>query len=364
MFGYYSPSLVTLSIAIAILASYTALDLANRVKEGASNHRKSWAWLVAGALSMGIGIWSMHFIGMLAFHLPTAVAYDLPITALSLVIAIGVSTVALAVFRQPELRVKNVLACAFLMGIGIAAMHYTGMIAMRMSPPIAYDPVLFVASVLIAILASAAALWIAFMLRKSFARLAIVAKLAGAGVMGLAIAGMHYTGMAAARFAPDSVCLAAGVGGGGISSTTLGLVIGGFAMVILSFTLVLSTLDAHFAVKITLLARTDSLTGLANRATFTERLSQLFAAAKRGATPFAILFLDLDKFKSVNDTFGHPIGDLLLLEVAERLKRSTRETDLVARLGGDEFAILQGEVKEPANAGALAEKIQSTLALP
>jgi hypothetical protein len=135
------------------------------------------------------------------------------------------------------------------MGIGIAAMHYTGMIAMRMSPPIAYVPVLFVASVLIAILASAAALWIAFILRKSLARLAIVAKLAGAGVMGLAIAGMHYTGMAAARFAPDSICLAAGAGGGGISNTTLGLVIGGFAMVILSFTLVLSALDAHFAVK-------------------------------------------------------------------------------------------------------------------
>ncbi len=407
---------------------------------------------------------------------------------------------------------KNVLACAFLMGIGIAAMHYTGMIAMRMSPRIAYDPVLFVASVLIAILASAAALWIAFMLRKSFARLAIVAKLAGAGVMGLAIAGMHYTGMAAARFAPDSICLAAGAGGGGISNTTLGLVIGGFAMVILSFTLVLSALDAHFAVKnarlaaslqtakdsadtalrelsnaniivqnspvilyrlkgepgfpliyisqnvtkwghdpqslvdsphwaerlihsedqakvseamagilkkdaagatiefrlctgddgtvrwvedryvpvrdkegrlievegividiterkaaedkITLLARTDSLTGLANRATFTEGLAQSFNAAERGATPFAILFLDLDKFKPVNDTFGHHIGDLLLLEVAERLKSCTRKTDLVARLGGDEFAILQGEVKEPAYAGALAEKIQHSLALP
>jgi diguanylate cyclase (GGDEF)-like protein/PAS domain S-box-containing protein len=116
--------------------------------------------------------------------------------------------------------------------------------------------------------------------------------------------------------------------------------------------------------KITLLARTDALTGLANRATFTERLSQSFAAAQRGAHPFAILYLDLDKFKPVNDTFGHPIGDLLLQQVAQRLKGCTRETDLVARLGGDEFAILQGEIKEPANAGTLAAKIQSSLALP
>jgi diguanylate cyclase (GGDEF)-like protein/PAS domain S-box-containing protein len=116
--------------------------------------------------------------------------------------------------------------------------------------------------------------------------------------------------------------------------------------------------------KITLLARTDALTGLANRATFTERLSQAFAAAQRGAHPFAIHYLDLDKFKPVNDTFGHPVGDLLLQQVAQRLKSCTRETDLVARLGGDEFAILQGEMKEPANAGTLAGKIQAALVLP
>jgi len=116
--------------------------------------------------------------------------------------------------------------------------------------------------------------------------------------------------------------------------------------------------------KITLLARTDALTGLANRATFTERLHQAFAAAQRGATPFAIHYIDLDHFKPVNDIFGHPIGDLLLRDVAQRLRECTRETDLVARLGGDEFAVLQGDVAEPANAGVLAAKIQLELAQP
>ena len=116
--------------------------------------------------------------------------------------------------------------------------------------------------------------------------------------------------------------------------------------------------------KITLLARTDALTGLANRATFTERLHQAFAAAQRGATPFAIHYIDLDYFKPVNDIYGHPVGDLLLREVAQRLKACTRETDLVARLGGDEFAVLQGDVGEPAHAGVLAAKIQRELALP
>ncbi len=116
--------------------------------------------------------------------------------------------------------------------------------------------------------------------------------------------------------------------------------------------------------KIALLARTDGLTGLANRATFIERLRQAFAASKRGATPFAIFYLDLDHFKTVNDTLGHPVGDLLLQEVSERIRSCTRASDVIARLGGDEFAILQLDMSEPANAAALAEKIQASLALP
>jgi diguanylate cyclase (GGDEF)-like protein/PAS domain S-box-containing protein len=116
--------------------------------------------------------------------------------------------------------------------------------------------------------------------------------------------------------------------------------------------------------QIALMARTDGLTGLANRSTFLERLQQMFAAAKRGALPFAVHYLDLDKFKPINDTLGHPAGDLLLQQVAERLKSCTRNNDLVARLGGDEFAILQSEVKEPANAGELAARIQAEICRP
>jgi diguanylate cyclase (GGDEF)-like protein/PAS domain S-box-containing protein len=116
--------------------------------------------------------------------------------------------------------------------------------------------------------------------------------------------------------------------------------------------------------KIALLARTDALTGLANRATFGERLRQAFAASQRGAVPFAIQYLDLDHFKNVNDTLGHGVGDLLLCEVAARLKHCTRETDLVARQGGDEFAVLQADAPDPASAGALAQKIQQALAMP
>jgi diguanylate cyclase (GGDEF)-like protein/PAS domain S-box-containing protein len=116
--------------------------------------------------------------------------------------------------------------------------------------------------------------------------------------------------------------------------------------------------------KIALLARTDSLTGLANRATFVERLHQVHAAAKRGGHPFAVLYLDLDHFKDINDTRGHPVGDLLLKEVAERLKSRARESDVVARLGGDEFAILQTDIADPADAGALGADIIESLGQP
>jgi diguanylate cyclase (GGDEF)-like protein len=180
---------------------------------------------------------------------------------------------------------------------------------------------------------------------------------------------------------------------GGIDLTTLAFGIGSLSLVIMSFTLIVSTLDANFskkievlartdgltglansatfierkneaAEKIMVLARTDALTGLANRATFIDRLRQAFAAAKRGVNPFAVLYLDLDRFKDVNDTLGHVAGDLLLKAVAERLKGCTRETELVARLGGDEFAILQAELIDLPNAGALASKVHDVLATP
>jgi len=116
--------------------------------------------------------------------------------------------------------------------------------------------------------------------------------------------------------------------------------------------------------KIALLARTDGLTGLANRSTMIERLHQSFAAARRGASPFAVFYLDLDHFKHINDTLGHPVGDLLLQEVSRRIRGCTQEHDVVARLGGDEFAVLQAQMPDPTHSGALASKIRNALVEP
>ncbi len=207
--GYYESSLVLVSIVVAMVASYSALGLAGRVAQ--SQGRATLAWTAGGAVAMGSGIWAMHFIGMLAFRLPIPLGFDVPITAISLLLPIAASGLALWQAGRAELSRTRLLVSAVLMGIGINAMHYTGMAALRMQPGIVYDPWLFALSVLIAIGASALALWIAFRLRRNTPRVWLP-RAGAAMAMGAAIAGMHYTGMAAANFPADSVCMAARAG--------------------------------------------------------------------------------------------------------------------------------------------------------
>jgi diguanylate cyclase (GGDEF)-like protein len=322
---------------------------------------------------MGTGIWAMHFIGMLAFALPIPIAYDNSLNVLSWVIAIGVSGVALMIVRRPAATTANISLGAGLMGAGIASMHYTGMAAMKMSPPIDYDPLLFVASILIAIAASLAALWIAFFLRKR-SHLAILAKLTSAVIMGFAIAGMHYTGMAAAHFAPDAICLAAaGIGEGTRAGPLAGVIaLGTFG--ILSITLIISAYDGHSArladslrsanEQLRSMALHDNLTALPNRSLLEDRLDQAIRHADRNKGRFAVLFVDLDEFKPVNDRYGHRIGDELLKEVAGRLVDCVRKDDTVARTGGDEFVLVLGRIGRSEDAGLISRKIIDELSRP
>ena len=204
MLGSYDLDLVVMSIVVAMAASYSALELAGRVT--ASAGRSSKLWMLGGAVVMGAGIWAMHFIGMLAFKLPIRMGYDVALTAFSMLIAMATSGFALRLVSGKELRLPSLLVGGVYMGAGICAMHYTGMEAMQMQPPIDYDPLLFSASVLVAVTASIAALWLAFSLRADRVLHAFEFRLMAAAVMGFAITGMHYTGMAAARFAPDTRC--------------------------------------------------------------------------------------------------------------------------------------------------------------
>jgi diguanylate cyclase (GGDEF)-like protein/PAS domain S-box-containing protein len=201
----WDTSLVVLSILIAIIGSLTALTHARRMRE--NRGYTATIWMLAGGSTLGVAIWSMHFVGMLALHLPVPVGYDPFMTLLSLLPAVIAALLAFRVLREVQVKRSLILTAGVLMGIGISSMHYLGMAAMKMSPDIAYDPAVFALSVLIAIVASWAALYI--MYREQWGRLGPLARLLlGAVVMGVAIAAMHYTAMSGMHISAEAVCQA------------------------------------------------------------------------------------------------------------------------------------------------------------
>src|SRR5438270_3945289 len=192
LIGSYNYALVALSVLIAMFASYAALDLAGRVTAA-----RGWTravWLLGGAGAMGTGIWSMHYIGMLAFILPIPVAYHWPTVLLSLFAAIVASVVALGVVSRQKMGWSRALTGSVLMGAGIASMHYIGMAALRLPAICQFNSFLVILSVGFAILISLAALWIAFHFRDEKTGIGWE-KIAGAAVVGAGISVMRYTGM-------------------------------------------------------------------------------------------------------------------------------------------------------------------------
>ncbi len=197
----YDSRLVVLSVMIAMCAAYAALDLAGRT--AASRGRIRLAWIASGAVAMGLGIWSMHYIGMLALSLPVPVLYDLPTVLVSLLAAVFSSAVALWLVSRPQLRAGPVAVASLVMGAGISAMHYTGMAAMRLPAMCRYNTWIVAASVVIAVVVSVVALLLSFYFRVTTREFS-VGKIGSAMVMGVAVAAMHYTGMASVSFLASS----------------------------------------------------------------------------------------------------------------------------------------------------------------
>jgi PAS domain S-box-containing protein len=259
MVGFYDYRLVLLSVVISCAASFAALDLGGRVTSATGAARR--LWLAGGATAMGIGIWSMHYIGMLAFHLPVPVLYDWPTVLLSLLAAIGASGIALFVVSRPLLGAARAGIGSIFMGAGISAMHYIGMAAMRLPAMCRWSLPLVGLSIVLAMAISFAALWLTFHMRGDIPAWGWK-KLASALVMGAAIPVMHYTGMAAASFhpaplAPHDLFYA-------VSVSSLGILgIAGATLTLLALVVFSAMADREFSHQI--LGRREAETALVDR---------------------------------------------------------------------------------------------------
>jgi NO-binding membrane sensor protein with MHYT domain/two-component sensor histidine kinase len=241
--GTYNGWLVVVSVAVAGVASFVALDMASQVT-AAQKRAAAWAWTIGGAITIGAGIWSMHFVGMLAFTLPIPMSYDIPITGVSLLLPIVVSGFGLRQASRPMVSRSRILLSGLIVGLGIVAMHYTGMAAMQMQPPIRYQPSLVGLSILIAVAGSVVSVWSSFKLRMETLFSAVMKKTGSALMAAAGIVGLHYTAIAAARFAPDSVCT---VRAQNIDSFGLAATVAGFCLSFQLMTLMISAFHAYRA---------------------------------------------------------------------------------------------------------------------
>ncbi|MBU5347805.1 bifunctional diguanylate cyclase/phosphodiesterase [Paenibacillus lautus] len=341
MDGNYNYYIVGLSIAIAILASYSALNITSKISD--ANGKSKFFWLFGGAMVMGSGIWSMHFVGMLAMHMNMNVRYDVFLTIMSMLVSVVSSFIAFYITMPRNINWFKIAIGGFIMGSGIVAMHYMGMEAMVIHAEISYDPGIWVLSAIIALVASYAALLL-FLRFRNHPKSSFL-KWGSAVVMGFAVCGMHYTGMKAARFEahagmltqqPQSVDFL----------LLYGVTVAIFAILLISWGAMF--FDRHVLEK---LAYQDTITGLPNR----NEMNRFFETNSE-TEQITILFLDLDQFKAINDTLGHNVGDLLVQEVGKRLRQFIGNGQQVFRIGGDEFLIILKQ-SDPVYAQHLADDI-------
>ncbi|MCH8551316.1 MAG: EAL domain-containing protein [Natronospirillum sp.] len=504
--GQYSPALVIISILIAIFAAFASFSHVELIRNSRSLLARM-SWLTSGGMAMGVGIWTMHFTGMVAFQMPVDITYDLNLTLTSVVPAFVAGLVTLVIIHQPDPGYRRIVTGGVLMGAGIGIMHYTGMGAMVTVADIAYNPWQFALSIATAVLLATFALAVPRILRS--VRLdPVTLKLSMAVLMGLAVSGMHYVAMSATVFLPSERPPA--LHGPALDQTLLASVAVFASLIILASSTLATAMrqrmllaelererseassrhlenrfrkivtrlpgmvyqfrltpdgamsfpytseairqiygvepeavqqDADILTRVIhpedleevmvsiqrsaetmtpwqheyrvckpdgeerwlqgnaqpeedadgsvlwsgfimdvserrqsediihQLAFYDTLTGLPNRRLFNDRLEQACAASERDLQPGALIFIDLDDFKSLNDTMGHTVGDKLLREVADRLKSCLRAHDTVARLGGDEFVVIVSDLDPSDQRAALeaeqiAEKLLAVMSEP
>ena len=344
--------LLACALLIAGLACLAALDASPRLR--GADRRLAARWWIAGALAMGSGVWAASFTALMSMTLPIALGYGVGLTAVSWLAAVLASAAALFAASRDRLTWPRLWIAALAVGAGFAAMHFLGVAALDMAPALRWSPQLVIGTVVVAIAASATALEALVLARR--ARRGHGFRVASAAIVGALVCAIHVVGMAAASFPADAFCLSEG----GLSSRNLGQLLVAGAIGLVVATLIVGKVESRLRQhslglsarlrnandRLRQRALRDTLTGLPNRLLFeklmAKALKRLVASVADGreGAKVVVLFIDLDGFKPVNDALGHAVGDLVLKEVALRLRASVRAGDTVARLGGDEFVML------------------------
>ncbi|WP_296248182.1 putative bifunctional diguanylate cyclase/phosphodiesterase [Pseudomonas sp. UBA4194] len=377
----HNPWLVLLAYLIACAGSFATLDMAERLAQSeTAGARRRWRWL--GAACLACGIWAMHFISMLAFQTAMDVHYDLPITIASLLIALFAGLLAMNLLSRPTVRLKHYALTAAGMGLAICAMHYIGMAAMRSDAQAYYAPWPFAGSIALAIVVSLMALAMARHFRQGSGSLGVALKYAASALMGTGIVSAHFSGMAALHLTVPTGRLMdhSGTDNGlqlslTIATITLLIIASSISSALADKKLLSKELDLRRVnallsqldqarVQLQQAAHYDALTSLVNRRGFNELFAQRLAVQQRDQGMLAVMFLDIDHFKRINDSLGHDVGDALLKAIAQIIKGATRrDDDVVARFGGDEFCILIAMNKRD-DAKFLAQRIMTRMKQP
>ncbi|RZJ21320.1 putative bifunctional diguanylate cyclase/phosphodiesterase [Acinetobacter sp. UBA3106] len=344
---HYDFSLVIASIVVAILACYFTISLEQLLFRGLGQKYEKMLLIISG-LMLGAAIWCMHFAGMLACHLPADYSFDYGLTFVSYVIAFMASTFAIWLTTRETLPFGRLVLGAVLMGMGIAGMHYTGLMGLVVNQHrLYYDPLLTIFSVLIAIAGAGLTFWLTFKY-KNAAQKKLMIKISLVLMMALTIVGMHYVGMGAIVFyaiAADQPVTHYQTGQGLI----LLCVILVTSLIFLA-ALCVAVMEQKLEIRNKQLSKAnrelanqavqDNLTKLPNRLFLAEYSHFLFTDHRYSDNKIAFIYIDLDRFKAVNDVFGHHVGDQLLVQLATRIQHHLKQNEKLLRIGGDEFLMV------------------------
>lgn len=348
-------AMVVVAAVVCVAGSLTVLRLFADVVRTTGMQKAGWQFIAA--VAAGSSIWCTHFIAMLGYEPGVPVSFDAVLTIVSLLLAICGCWLGFAIASSNVTKIAPALGGA-VVGMSIVCMHYTGMVAYRVAGIISWDMTYLVASIILATVLSALSLHV-FMLRADRSM-----RLASTGILVLAIVALHFTGMTALRVEPMMVD---GSFSDPAALRALGIAIGGVAIIIAGVGLASHLIDGSVREesleRLREMAMNDSLTGLPNRASFHDRLDHEIDLASETGGKLALICIDLDRFKEINDLRGHAAGDQVLISLAHRMRASLRDNEFISRLGGDEFAAIH-RFRSETELSNFLERIESVIGEP